>query len=191
LIISHRGEKRGLVWREMTGIIHSQGRTNEFMYRIIGADQKEYGPIDANQLRQWISQGRAFAQSLVKLDGSSEWKPLGSFPEFAGVSPQSHPPVVGSNMPPANEAISTIIPYKNPQALIAYYLGVFSIFPFIGLFLGIAAFILGIRGLGFARTHPGSKGRVHAWIGIVAGGFFGLVYLILSVLLVIGIANRK
>jgi hypothetical protein len=162
------------------------------MYRIIGADRKEYGPIDAFQLRQWIAQGRAFADSLVKLDGSNEWKPLNTFPEFASVASQAAPPPIGpAHLPTANETISTIIPYKNPQALMAYYLGVFSIFPLVGIFLGTAAFILGIRGLKFAMTHPGSKGQVHAWIGIVAGGFFALLYFVLGVLLVIGIAHQK
>lgn len=162
------------------------------MYKIIGADRKEYGPIDAFQLRQWIAQGRAFADSLVKTDGSNEWKPLNSFPEFAGSTSQVAPPTIGAaGLPTANETISTIIPYKNPQALTAYYLGVFSIFPLLGFFLGTAAFILGIRGLQFARTHPGSKGQVHAWIGIIAGGLFALLYFALGVLLVIGITHQK
>ncbi|MDB6122590.1 MAG: hypothetical protein JWQ71_1583 [Pedosphaera sp.] len=156
------------------------------MYKIIGTDQKEYGPINADQLRLWITQGRLFAQSLVRLDGSTEWKQLNTFPEFAGVAPQAAP-----NMPAPNDTVSTIIPYKNPQALIAYYLGIFSFIPFIGLFLGVAAFILGIRGLGFAKRNPGSKGRVHAWIGIIVGGFFGILYLIFGVLLVIGIMSRS
>ena len=29
------------------------------MYKIIGADQREYGPVSADQVREWISQGRA------------------------------------------------------------------------------------------------------------------------------------
>jgi uncharacterized membrane protein len=53
------------------------------MYRIIGADQKEYGPVSAEQLRQWIAEGRAGAQSLLRAEGAAEWKPLGEFPEFA------------------------------------------------------------------------------------------------------------
>lgn len=57
------------------------------MYKIIGADQKEYGPISADQIRQWISEGRFNAQSLVCAEGSTEWKPLGSFPEFSSTAP--------------------------------------------------------------------------------------------------------
>ena len=53
------------------------------MYRIAGADGKEYGPISADVLRLWISQGRANALTRVLAEGAGEWKPLSEFPEFA------------------------------------------------------------------------------------------------------------
>ncbi len=62
-----------------------------------------------------------------------------------------------------------LIPYKNPQALVAYYLGLFSIFPLLGIFLAIPAFILGVRGLQAVKRNPAVKGSVHAWIGVIGG----------------------
>jgi uncharacterized membrane protein len=56
-----------------------------FMYKIIGADQKEYGPSSADEIRQWVIQGRANGQTSVQAEGSDEWKPLSSYPEFAHV----------------------------------------------------------------------------------------------------------
>ena len=53
------------------------------MYRIVGKDGQQYGPVTAEQLRGWIAENRANAQTLVQAEGSQEWKPLGSFPEFA------------------------------------------------------------------------------------------------------------
>ena len=53
------------------------------MYRIIGADGREYGPISAGQLRQWITEGRAIATTPVFVEGASEWKTLGALPEFS------------------------------------------------------------------------------------------------------------
>src|SRR5712664_997687 len=53
------------------------------MYKIIGADQKEYGPVPAEQLRQWIAEGRASGATLIRPQGTTEWQPLASFPEFA------------------------------------------------------------------------------------------------------------
>ena len=57
------------------------------MYKIRGADQREYGPVTADQLRQWITEGRANSQTMVQGPDSTEWKPLSSFAEFAGVLP--------------------------------------------------------------------------------------------------------
>ena len=53
------------------------------MYFIQGADQKEYGPITAEQLRQWISENRLNRTSLARSDADPAWKPLSQFPEFA------------------------------------------------------------------------------------------------------------
>ncbi|MDB6016515.1 MAG: Interferon-induced transrane protein [Pedosphaera sp.] len=75
------------------------------MYKIIGANQVEYGPISADQLRQWIAEGRADANTQARLEGTSDWKPLRNFPEFAGSFPaqsSSVPPpfsTTGGTMP--------------------------------------------------------------------------------------------
>jgi hypothetical protein len=64
------------------------------MYRIMGVDGKEYGPVSAEVLLQWIGQGRANARTRARVEESSEWRELSSFPEFAialGASPV--PPV--------------------------------------------------------------------------------------------------
>ncbi|MGO9201977.1 MAG: GYF domain-containing protein [Limisphaerales bacterium] len=61
------------------------------MYRIIGGDRHEYGPATAEEVRQWIAEGRLSGQSLVQVQGSGEWKPLSAYPEFAeALGAQSH-----------------------------------------------------------------------------------------------------
>jgi hypothetical protein len=55
------------------------------MYKIIGADQKEYGPISADQVRQWIRDGRVNAHTQARLEPDGSWQPLSAFPEFADV----------------------------------------------------------------------------------------------------------
>ena len=52
------------------------------MYKIIGGDGKAYGPVEAEQLRRWIAEGRLNASSLAQREGATEWLALGSFPEF-------------------------------------------------------------------------------------------------------------
>jgi hypothetical protein len=84
--------------------------------------------------------------------------------------------------PPAadDSGLSSVIPYKNVPALVAYYCGVFAIIPC--FFIGWAGLILGIIGLKRAQEHPEAKGKVHAWIGIIAGGLFALLYTAVTVL---------
>lgn len=62
------------------------------MYKIIGADGKEYGPVTVEQLRQWIAEGRANAQTKVQAEGSAEWKTLGELAEVADLLGTSRPP---------------------------------------------------------------------------------------------------
>jgi hypothetical protein len=88
------------------------------------------------------------------------------------------------------DATGGVIPYKNPKALIAYYLGIVSGLPIIGLPFGVAAFILGILGLKDRSRNPAIKGSAHAWIGIGCGGLFALLWGILLIALIVGaIAN--
>src|SRR5689334_4711376 len=68
------------------------------MYKIIGNDGQEYGPVTADQIRAWIAAGRANAQSKVQLEGSTDWKPLSDFPEFAEAI-HSKPPDTTSSTP--------------------------------------------------------------------------------------------
>ncbi len=62
------------------------------MYKIIGADGREYGPVSAEQLRQWVVEGRVTAQTLTQAAGASEWKPLALFPELGQAMPPTIPP---------------------------------------------------------------------------------------------------
>ena len=63
------------------------------MYKILGADNREYGPITAEQIRQWTQQGRVNANTLVQVAGASEWRRLSAIPELADTA--NLPPVIG------------------------------------------------------------------------------------------------
>jgi hypothetical protein len=72
------------------------------MYKIVGGDQREYGPITSDQVREWIAQGRANGLTLASFEGSP-WKPLSTFPEFADALRVASPPPIaqppGSGIP--------------------------------------------------------------------------------------------
>jgi hypothetical protein len=161
-------------------------------YKIRGSDGQEYGPVDAGQIKQWITEHRVERRTPVFCDGAGDWTPLESVPEFTGVFAPAAPPVLAStpSQPDPGGGLNVIIPYKNVRALTAYYLGVFSAIPILGMPLGLAAFFLGIYGLRFRRKNPAAGGVVHAWIGILAGGFFGLLWLVLIIMGICAIIGR-
>ena len=135
------------------------------MYRIIGKDGQQYGLVTAEQLRGWIAENRANAQTLVQTDGSQDWKPLGSLPEFAA---DLKPPPVSATTPP------TIAPppsTSNPRASNKIAAGICGIL--LG-WLGVHKFILGYTGAGLIMLLVtlltcGIGGFVMHIIGLIEG----------------------
>src|SRR5438552_2751061 len=92
------------------------------MYIITGADGRDYGPVTADQLRAWIAEGRANAQTRVREEGVPDWKLLAEFPEFA--AQLTLPPAPG--LAPAPFAVAPT-PRNNPMAVTGMVLGLLSI----------------------------------------------------------------
>jgi len=64
------------------------------MYKIIGQDGKEYGPVGGEQLRQWIAQNRVESRTPVFADGANDWTFAGLLPEFAALFAGGIPPAI-------------------------------------------------------------------------------------------------
>lgn len=76
------------------------------MYKVIGVDGREYGPVTAETVREWIAQGRANRHTRARLEGALDWTALGEIPEFApllesAVPPPPPPSFPGAGAPPA------------------------------------------------------------------------------------------
>lgn len=78
------------------------------MFKILGADGKEYGPVSLEQLREWVREGRAGGQTQVQPAGATTWSPLRVLPEFAEQFAASPPPTPGTaaSMPPVVRTIA-------------------------------------------------------------------------------------
>jgi len=138
------------------------------MYKIIGDDQKEYGPVRAEALRDWIAQRRVVAGTLVKAEDAIEWKPVRELPEFEdALAAAPPPPVALAGPPPA--APGVIVPPAEPPrtsglaiaSLVCGILGLCTgITALVGLVLGIVALVkisrnedrIGGKGLAIAGT---------------------------------------
>jgi hypothetical protein len=62
-------------------------------YTIIGGDQKPYSSVTTDDIRRWIADGRLNAQSLMREENDTEWRPLSAFPEFADALAASSAPL--------------------------------------------------------------------------------------------------
>ena len=131
------------------------------MYRLLGADGKEYGPVNGDVLRQWITQGRANAQSRVKPEGSAEWQTLASVPEFQAVFTAS--PAAPPSLPTAPAEVKT-----SGMAIASLVLGILGMCGITAL----AGLILGIISLGKINRSGGKlSGQGLAIAGICVSGF--------------------
>jgi GYF domain 2 len=71
------------------------------MYKIIGIDAKEYGPVSAERIRQWLDEGRVDNQTKVQAEGELDWKRLADLPEFVSRPRPKQP----WNCPKCNERL--------------------------------------------------------------------------------------
>lgn len=63
------------------------------MFKVLGNDGREYGPVDAAVLRQWIHEGRAGAGTQIRETDATTWQPLQSHASFADLFQSPAPPV--------------------------------------------------------------------------------------------------
>jgi hypothetical protein len=149
------------------------------MYKIIGADGKEYGPISADQLRAWIAESRANARTQVLPEGATEWKPLAEIPEFVQA-------LAGTQAPaPGPISITYTQPTKtNPMALTGMICGILSVTCGIccyGLPFNVLGIIFSLVGLSQIKNEPiPQKGRGMAIAGLV----LSLISIALALLMV-------
>lgn len=122
------------------------------MYKIVGADGRQYGPITVEQLKEWIAQGRINAFTLAQMEGSTDWKPLSQFAELA-------PHLAGATVPPL------IQPFDDRKSrLVAGLLGIL-----LGG-LGVHRFYLGYVGIGIAQILVTLFTCLAGWIwGLIEG----------------------
>lgn len=128
------------------------------MYKLIGTDGRQYGPASAEQIRHWLAENRVNAQTLLQAEGSTEWKPLGAFPEFYDA--KTVPPTIA----PPSSAIASRASNKIAAGICGILLGG----------LGIHKFILGYTGAGVTMLlitvlTCGLAGCVIHLIGLIEG----------------------
>ncbi|MCA9296743.1 MAG: DUF4190 domain-containing protein [Phycisphaerales bacterium] len=156
----------------------------EITYTVQLATGGAFGPVDIATLTRWATERRVPATAtIVGSDGSRQI--AHTMPELAPVlAPPTSAPVPDMIDTTPDSAMASMIPYRNPSALAAYYLAIFSLLPVIGIPLAIAAVVCGIVGFAKFRRDPSRKGAVHAWIGIILGAVVLLGYTVFIAMMV-------
>jgi prepilin-type processing-associated H-X9-DG protein len=148
-------------------------------YIIIGGDQKQYGPIAEAQLRQWIADGRAAAQSKVQIEGATEWKVLSDLPEFSDVLKSSAPP-----------PLPAAVPKTSGMAVTSLVLGILGMFT-CGL-TALFGLVFGIIALVKVKNSKGATGgRGIALAGVIVSAVFLFMIPIFAAILLPALAAAK
>ena len=149
------------------------------MYKIIGADGKEYGPVSAEALRQWIAEGRANAQTKIQVEGSAEWKRLEELPEF-GPGPTASAPVPTGPIGPLPSQ-----PRTNSLATAGLVLGILSVtfgLCCYGLPFNVAGIVCSVVAMTQIRSDP-QRERGHGLA--ITGLVLSILSIVFAVLLMV------
>jgi hypothetical protein len=127
------------------------------MFKILGADGKEYGPVTTDQLKQWITEGRANRETMAQREGETGWRPLSQFSELwtQTAAPVTAAPAVGMSAAYTAPTGPDPAARANAEKLVGA--------PAIGLIvtaaIGIANAVLGIvlRMLGIGMMNMGQQ----------------------------------
>ncbi len=139
------------------------------MYRILGGDGKEYGPVSFQQLGQWIAEKRVNGDTRVQGEDGA-WRPLREVPELVVLL---QPPVVApllisapakAHFGPSDydgdydldvvdcltsawrlfqQQFSTLFGPTMMYVLITFGLSIFGALPYIGVLFSLCSFVIG------------------------------------------------
>ena len=139
------------------------------MYRILGSDGNEYGPVSTEQLRLWIAEKRVNSETRVQGE-DGVWRFLREMPELVVLL---HPPVLASSPPVSSvealsipsdfdgdydldvvacltsawrlfqQQFSTLFGPTMMYVLILFGLGILGALPYIGVLFSLCSFVIG------------------------------------------------
>ncbi len=90
-----------------------------------------------------------------------------------------------NDQPQQNDALQSLIPTKNPPALISYYVGVASLICIFAPILSPISILFGIKAMKLIKEQPGLPGRGHAITGFILSGFSLAVFLFLLIVILL------
>lgn len=135
------------------------------LYKIIGEDGREYGWVEAGQLRQWIAENRVERQTPVFVDGAKDWNFVGRLPEFAGDFTGGAPHTIA---PPPGSSTAGRMPRINPFATAGLICGILSLTCCCGFPFNLLGLVFSLIAMSQISRHPELyEGRGIALAGLI------------------------
>jgi hypothetical protein len=156
-------------------------------YLIIGGDGRQYGPASADELRQWIRDGRAVATTPVQPVGSDRWRPLSEFPELGPLPSWAFDTPAPGRAPGAIRVFGILFTGFGGLGVLCWPVGFLSLGQMERVFgpdkavMGwlmfgqvlslIGALVMLTAGIGLLRQRPWARGLAvgYAWAAVVLG----------------------
>ena len=156
------------------------------MYKIIGADGKEYGPISADVVRKWIAEGRANAQTKILPESATEWVTVAQIPELNATIPTIAPPAATySPIASGGGGGADLVAGPAIGLIVTAALG------FVATVIGVAWNILGAgMGMNQPGVDPGMQKFVTMFSGTM-GVVSGILGFVVSGLILFGALKMK
>jgi hypothetical protein len=140
------------------------------IYKIIGDDGREYGPVTGEQIRAWIAEGRVERRTRVFVDGAKDWNFVGLLPEFTNCfATPGTPPTIA----PPSRAAGTAgqIAKTNGYAQAGLIFGILSVTCCCGFPFGILGLVFSLVGWSQINANPQlHEGRGLAIAGLILSG---------------------
>jgi len=146
------------------------------MFKILGSDGKEYGPIDATVVREWIRERRANGKTRIQVEGHADWVELGSLAEFApdlsaATTPPPLPPRLGATPAGATSATGPKTSGMAIASLVLGLVGFCGVTAIIGMILGLVSLIK------IGKSNGQLKGKGLAISGMIVSSVMFFVFL--------------
>lgn len=159
------------------------------MYKIIGADGREYGPVSLDQVKHWVTEGRINARTLIQPAGADNWQAAAEIPEINALfaTHAASGPVPSVAGPPAISPAPDTRAQQKGLAITSFVLGVVSFALCTVILTGIPAIICGHVAKSRTRRVPEQYGGAgFAMAGLILG-YLSVVYTILVIVMLLPI----
>lgn len=149
------------------------------MYKIIGSDGREYGPVSLEELRRWRDEGRVNNDTRVLAEGATDWKRLADLPALAGTPPPTF------NAPPGFRPGAHVPGSVNGFAIAGLVLGIISL-PLCFCCLGLPFNVLGLIFSAIALSQIKQQPQIYSGKGLALSGLIcSIISLVLGIIIFI------